>query len=103
MNIMERIVQEIPQGKLNEFAAFQRKLDVISARLGFPALRWYTHWYGAENTFTLACEREWESFAAMEAAYEKAIADPECMALTQTWSTLGKSHRQEVWLVGMGV
>jgi hypothetical protein len=36
---------------------------------------------GGHNINTLIVERQWESLATMEAAYEKAFADPEHQAL----------------------
>jgi len=102
MKVMERIIQELPPEKLDAFKEFQRKLDAPSARLGFPPLRWYTSFFTAEQSFTLVCEREWPSMAALEATYAKADADPEYTSQTASWPSVGKSHREELWLVGLG-
>jgi len=99
MKVMERIVQEIHLDKAPLFKEFQRKHDVVEARLGFPPLRWYLAQYTAESSFVFVCEREWESLAAMEATYAKAQGDPERQGLEAAWSTFGKSHRRELWQV----
>ncbi|HOU11536.1 MAG TPA: hypothetical protein PKZ84_00320 [Anaerolineae bacterium] len=53
------------------------KLNAVESRLGFPAKRRYQCYIGGHNLNTLIIERQWESLAAMEAAYEKAFMDPE--------------------------
>lgn len=101
MKVMERIVQQIPEGKMDAFREWQGKQDVISAPLGFPPLRWYSAIFTAEQSFTVVCEREWASMAELEAVYEKAMADPGYMSHQALWPSMGRSHRMEMWAVGL--
>lgn len=51
-----------------------------------------------DNMSTLIIERQWESFAAMEAAYEKALADPEWQALGAEGTSIIESDRHELYV-----
>jgi hypothetical protein len=97
MSIKERIVQSVDVSKLDQFRDFQRRLDAQEARLGFPPLRWYHSQYGSEDSYTLVCEREWDSLEAMASTYAKAQPEQERTKIMDEWITFGKSHRQEVW------
>lgn len=64
-------------GKWAEMEEIDKKFNAVENRLGFPARRRYRSLVGGHNTDTLIIERQWESLAAAEATYEKAIADAE--------------------------
>jgi hypothetical protein len=48
---------------------------------------------------TLIIERQWDSFAAMEAAYEKVIADPDYQQLQVESVPITRKNRFERYLV----
>jgi len=77
MICIERHIQQIRPGKWGELEALDKKWNTVESRLGFPAKRRYRCYIGGHNLSTLIVERQWESLAAMEAAYEKAFVDPE--------------------------
>ena len=101
MKVMERIIQQIDWVKWAEFVAAQSKFEAVEARLGFPPMRWYRTAWGAENSGTVVCEREWESLAVMEATYEAGWADEERRAMESGVPSYIVSHRQELWYVGL--
>jgi hypothetical protein len=50
----------------------------------------------SKSSNILVVEREWESFAAMEAAYEKLMANPEWFALNAEGSAVIKDGYTEI-------
>ena len=81
MVCIERLVQQIRPDKWAELAALDAKYNAIESRLGFTPKRRSRCYIGGHFTDTLVIERQWESMAAMEAAYERAFTDPEWQAL----------------------
>ena len=79
--VLERMSQKIYPTKWPELEELDKKYDAIENKHGYPPKRRYRLFVGGDNTDTLVIEREWESFAAMEAAYEKAFIDPEWQAI----------------------
>jgi len=97
MVIVERLIQQIRPGKWAELEALDQKFNVIESRLGFPPKKRYRCYVGGHNTDTLIVERQWPSLAAMEAAYEKAFADPEEQALSAEGMGIIKSTQYELY------
>ena len=97
MICVERLVQQIRPDKWAELEALDAKYNAIEGRLGFPPKRRYRSYIGVHNTDTLAVERQWESLAAMEAAYVKAFADPEWQALGAEAVLIVKSNQYELY------
>ena len=79
--VLERMSQKIYPTKWLELEELDKKYDAIESKHGYPPKRRYRLFVGGDNTNTIVIEREWESVAAMEAAYEKAFMDPELQAL----------------------
>ena len=98
MVIVERMIQKIRPGKWAELEVLDKKYDVVESRLGFPAKKRYQCIMGGHDTNTLIVERQWDSFAAMEATFEKAFADPEYQALGEEGISIIKSTQFEVYM-----
>jgi hypothetical protein len=81
MRILERMVQEIAEGKMAELEALDKRYDAVESQLGFPPKKRYWSMSGAHSLNTLVIERQWQSMAAMETAYEQAFARPDMQAL----------------------
>ena len=81
MQIIERHVKKVRPDKWAKIEQKEKAFDAVEAKHGFPPKRHYRLLAGADDNNTLVMERQWEIFAAMEAAYEKAMADPEWQAL----------------------
>jgi hypothetical protein len=81
MICVERLVQQIRPDKWAELEALDAKYNVIESRLGFPPKRRLRCYIGSHTTDTLVIERQWDSLAAMEIAYDKAFADPAWQAV----------------------
>ena len=81
MICIERHIQQIRPGKWGELGALDKKFNAVESRLGFPAKRRYRCYMGGHDLNTLIVERQWESLAAMEAAYERSFMDPEYQAV----------------------
>jgi hypothetical protein len=98
MVVVERLIQQVRPDKWAELEALDKKYNPIESRCGFPAKRRYRCFMGGDNINTLIIERQWESFAAMEAAYEKALADPEWQALGAEGTSSIESDRHELYI-----
>lgn len=97
MAILERRVQF---GTKNEAAyrEWEKTWEAIESRLGgFPPKRHYWLMSGAEKSGTVVWEREWENFAAMEAAYDKMMSDDESNQLGNTAETINDGERIEYY------
>ena len=96
--ILERLIQKVIPGKWAELEAIDQKYNVVEARLGYPPKRRYRCIVGGHTTDTLVIEREWDSLAAMEAAYNKGYADPEYQALGAESALIIKSNQIELYM-----
>jgi hypothetical protein len=82
--VMERGVHKIPTSKWEEFLELEKRYDALESQWAFPPKRRYRPMFAGPpqpHTTVYMREREWESLAAMEAAYSKAMASPEWQAL----------------------
>jgi hypothetical protein len=98
MITIERMIQHIYPGKWAELEAIDKKYNAVEARLGFPAKKRYQLLMGTHPAGTLIIERQWPSLAAMEAANERGMADPEYQALQQEGASIIKSVHWELYM-----
>ena len=96
---LERQIQHIKNGKWEALEALDVKFNTVESRNGYPAKRRYRCYIGGHPNNTLVIEREWESLAAMEAAYMKIFMDPEYQALGVEYDAISESNQVEVYLV----
>jgi hypothetical protein len=97
MIAIERMIQKVRPGKWAELEEIDKKYDAVESRLGYPPKKRYPCAMGGHDHNTLIVERQWDSLAAMEAAYEKAFADPELQALNEEVTSIVKSTQMEVY------
>ena len=81
MAILERQIKPVRPGKWEEIGEQHKRWHEAESRCEYPPQKRYRAVAGSYDTGTLIIEREWQSFAAMEAAHMKAGADPEIQAL----------------------
>ena len=98
MVIIERLVQHVFPGKMAELGAIDKKYDAIEAKMGFPPKKRLQMISGPDEMNTLIVERQWASLAAMEAAYEKLMVNPEWQALYQGSNTILRDSRMELYM-----
>lgn len=98
MVTIERMIQKVRPGKWAELEEIDKRYNAAESRLGFPPKKRYQCLMGGHDTNTLIIERQWDSLAAMEAAYEKAFADPEHQALVEELTSIIKSTQWEVYM-----
>ena len=98
MVIIERQIQKVRTGKWAELEELDKKFTAVESQLGFPAKRRCRSLIGGLTTDALIIERQWESFAAMEVAYEKILADPEHRALSAALDPIVESQQIEFYL-----
>ena len=97
--ILERMVQKINPLKWGELEELDKQYNALEARFGFPPKRRYRVLFGNEDTSTLVIEREWESFAAMEAAHMQSMTDPEFERLNAAGADIVLSNNWEAYMV----
>lgn len=98
MNIIERQIQKVRSGKWTELEELDKKFVAVESQRGFPAKRRCRSLIGGLTTDNLIIERQWESFAAMEMAYERALANPEHRALSEQVELILDSQQIEFYL-----
>ena len=97
--IIERQTQHVRAGKWGGLDDLDAKFNAIEARYGFPQnKRRLRCFIGGHDADTLIVEREWESLAAMEAAYGGMMADPEWMQVSQEANDIIESLQIEVYV-----
>ena len=99
MKVLERHIRKIRPSKWDEVEGLDTRYDAVEGPYGFPPKRYYRSFSGPHDIFTSIMEREWESFATMEAALEKAFADPEWQALAPEIEAIAESPQIELYWV----
>jgi len=90
---------KILPGKMAEYMELEKKHSAAATRLGCPPWRYYRPISGGGEFFhTIIGEAEWDSFAAMEAFFDKMFADPEMQALMAKWEAVLESHQLEFYM-----
>ena len=98
MIIIERQIQKVRSGKWAELEEMDKKFSAVESQLGFPAKRRCRSLVGGLTTNMLIIERQWESFAMLEAVYEKALMDPEHRALSEDVELILESQQIEFYV-----
>jgi hypothetical protein len=98
MIIIERQIQKVRSGKWTELEELDKKFVLVESGLGFPARRRCRSLVGGLTTDMLIIERQWESFAALESVYEKALMNPEHRALSEEAELILESQQIEFYL-----
>jgi hypothetical protein len=98
MVIIERQIQKVRAGKWAELEDLDKKFSPVESQLGFPARRRCRSLVGGLTTDILIIERQWESFAALETAYEKALMNPEHRSLSEEAETILESQQIEFYV-----
>ena len=96
MIVIERMLQKIYPDKWPELDELDKKYTKVEKKLGFPPKKRFNCIAGSLDSNILVIEREWESFAVMEATFEKAFVDPDYQKLLAT-SQAVKSTRWEFY------
>jgi len=90
--------QKIRPGKWAELEEIDKKSNAVESRLGFPPTKKrYRCYFGGHDTNTLIVEYQWDSLAAMEAVYEKALADSEWQGLEAETVSIIESNQIELY------
>ena len=76
MKIKERQTQKIYPGKWEDLEAIDKKYNQLESGVGFPPKKRYRLALSSESINILVVEREWDSFADFEKAYEKVMTMP---------------------------
>ncbi len=98
MKVMVREIMKVLPGKMAEAMELEKKHTAIATRYGAPPERGYRCTSGGGDFFhTVVGEMEWDSLAAMEAFFEKMLADPEMQALMPKWEAILESHEIELY------
>ena len=92
MKIIQRGTMKILPGKMAEATDLFQKHTAIATRLGCPSMRSYRPFIGSEFFHTIIGEAEWDSMAAIEAFFNKMMADSEMQALMAKWEAVLESH-----------
>src|SRR6185436_12113376 len=99
MAIQERRVQKGIKDE-KAYQEWEQKWEAIEGRLGgFPTKKHYYLLSGSDDSGTMVWEREWESFAAMEAAYDRLFAAIENQNLGASASSIYAGERTEYYIV----
>jgi hypothetical protein len=102
MAILERRVQLKVRNE-QQYNEWEAKWAALEARLGgFPPKRHYYLISGSEAVGTMVWERDWASFAAMEAAYDRMFQDGEAESLGSSAPALIESERIEYYFTHDG-
>jgi hypothetical protein len=96
MAMLERRIQK--GAKEDEYREWEKKWEVVEKRLGgFPTKRHYFLISGSDDFGTIVWEREWDSLAASEAAYNKLFEDPEASSLGAAAGSIYRGERIEYY------
>ncbi len=99
MRILERLIQQVKPGHWEALEVLDKKYDVVEKKLGFPTKRRYRSFASAGNTDVLVIEREWESMAALESAWEKSMTNADMQQLMVEGEGIISSNAWELYMV----
>ena len=97
MIVIERQIQEIYPGKNEALVELDGRYAPINESYGFTPIKRYWCISGPHDINTSVFERQWESMAAMEAAYENSFDHPDIQALNAEGADIIKSSRIELY------
>lgn len=98
MSLIERMVQEIHSGKFEALEELDKRYQPVEKRLGFPPSKRFWVVSGVYTLSTIVIEREWESMAAFEEAFNRALDDAEWQALNDAGAGIVKNARIEFFM-----
>jgi hypothetical protein len=75
-----------------------KKFTAVESHLGFPAKRLCRSLVGGLVIDMLSIERQWESLAALEEVYEKALTNPEHRVLSEEAEQILERQKIEFYL-----
>jgi hypothetical protein len=97
MKVLERLIQKI--GDWQALEEVDQKYSAVEAKYGFPAKRRYQGLTAPNTVDTLIIEREWESMAVFEKAFETMMADPEWQEANASDEGVVLSNQLEFYFV----
>lgn len=98
MVVVEMSIQKVYPGKWEALAEIDKRFDVVEKRHGFPPPKRMNSISGVYDMNTTVIMREWDSLAAMEAAYESLFTDSEQQALMEEVGSIIESSRMELYM-----
>jgi hypothetical protein len=96
MKVLERLTQKIRPDQWEALEAIDKQFDRIESGFGFPPKRRYRLMIGGRSSNTLVVEREWESLAALEKAYEGLMTSAEWVSLMNESSSVIEDGQFEI-------
>lgn len=97
MIVIERQIQKVRPGKWEDLEKIEQEFNQMEAGFGFPKKKRYQCIVGGHDTNTLIIERQWESMAVLEKAYEGSLANPDYQKLAQKLNKIVKSIQYELY------
>ena len=89
--------QKAVRGKSEELKELNRKWNAVDERLGLPPQKEYSCMFGGHDSRTWLYIVEWESMAAIEAGYQRFMADPEAKELMAQVPDVVESTQYELY------
>ncbi len=100
MTIIIREIQKVRPGQWEALEEADARWAAFEARTGFSTKkRRYRVFSGVEDMNTIVIEFEFDSLAALDAAYARGEADPEYQELTEELYSIISSSRVELYTV----
>ena len=96
MKVMFRTTIKIVPGKMAEYMEVEEKSKALASRYEMPDWKRYTPITG-DSMHTIIYDMEWDSLAALEAAFEKMFSDPESQAAMAKSEGCIVSHENELY------
>jgi hypothetical protein len=100
MAILERVTFKVINDQWDAVLAQEKEWEALEIEAGgFPKKRRYRAISGALSGDTFVYEREWESFAAIEAALGRLFAFPKARQLSDAGQSMKADQRMEFYSV----
>jgi hypothetical protein len=96
MKIKERLTQKIHLDKWEALEALEKKFDAVESGLGFPAKKRYRLILSSKSINMIVVEREWDSFADFEKAWEKWMSNPQINGLMEALNDVVEDGYTEI-------
>jgi hypothetical protein len=99
MAVLRKLIHKIAHDRWDEVVGLIERYEAVERRYGAPIKRAYRPIFGPHDVDTLIVEEEWESFAAMEETFPKAVADPDWQKVSADSKSVILTERLEAYTI----
>jgi Mg2+ and Co2+ transporter CorA len=96
--VIQRLIQRIANGKLDDLDAIDKKFTEFEEKLGYPPKKRFRSLVGEYDTNVIIIEMQWDSLAKMEKTMTKSFLDQEYQKLATKLDDIVEWQKIELYV-----